>query len=104
MNRMTSRLHIYIYRLDWDEWNREHIAKHTVSPAEAEEVVAGEPIYRAGYKQRLVVTGPTEAGRMLTVVVGEVPGQSGTYYVFSARPASRRERGEYYQQKGDSKR
>jgi len=97
---MTSRLHID--RLHWDDWNREHIAKRAVRPEEAEEVIAGDPIYRKGYKQRLAVTGPTIAGRMLTVVIGAVPDQPGIFYVFSARPASRQERGEFRQQKGGS--
>ena len=97
---MSSRPHID--RLYWDDWNRDHLGKHAVSPLEAEEVVAGEPIFRQSYKQRLAVTGPTIAGRLLTVVVGAVPEQPGTFYVFSARPASRQERGEYHEQKGDS--
>jgi uncharacterized DUF497 family protein len=89
-----------IERLVWDDWNRDHIAKHGVLPEEAEEVVAGDPIYRTSYKQRLVATGPTVTGRILTVVIGEVPNQSGSFYVFSARPASREERADYRQQKG----
>ncbi len=40
--------------------------------------------------------------RQLTVVVGAVPGQPTTFYIFSARPASQGERGEFEQQKGDS--
>ncbi len=95
---MPSRPHIA--HLYWDDWNRDHLGKHAVSPQEAEEVVAGEPISRQSYKQRLAVTGPTIAGRLLTVIVGAVPNQPGTFYVFSARPASRRERGEYHEQKG----
>jgi uncharacterized DUF497 family protein len=83
--------------LIWDDWNRSHISKHAVIPDEAEDVIAGTPIYRAGYKQRLVLTGPTAAGRMLTVVIGEVPNRPGSYYVFSARPASREERVDYQQ-------
>jgi hypothetical protein len=39
---------------------------------------------------------------MLTVIVGEVPNQPGSFYVFSARPASRVERAENQQQKGGS--
>ncbi len=97
---MTSRPHID--RLVWDAWNRDHIAKHGVRSEEVEEVVAGEPIYRQSYKQRLAVTGPTIAGRMLTVILGAAPDQPSTYYVFSARPASREDRGEYQQQKGGS--
>jgi len=92
----------HIDRFLWDDWNRDHIAKHAVTADEAEEVVAGDPIYRASYKQRLAITGPTMAGRMLTVVVGAVPDQPGTFYPFSARPASRQERGEYAHQKGGS--
>jgi uncharacterized DUF497 family protein len=91
-----------IDRLLWDEWNRDHIAKHAVLPEEAEEVIAGLPRVNATYKQRLQLVGPTLAGRMLSIVVGAVPDRPGVYYVFSARPASRKERGMYEQTKGDS--
>jgi uncharacterized DUF497 family protein len=87
-----------IARLFWDDWNREHIAKHGVLPREAEEVVAGAPKVRETYKQRLQLVGPTFARRMLTVIAGGVPNQPGVYYVFSARPASRKERKFYDQQ------
>ena len=86
--------------LDWDNWNLAHIAKHLVAPAEVEEAIAGDAIARASYKNRLAVTGPTVAGRMLTVIIGESPQQRHRYYVFSARPASRVERGEYHVAKG----
>jgi uncharacterized DUF497 family protein len=81
--------------LDWDDWNREHIAKHAVTTDEVEEVVSGRAIFRASYKNRIAVTGPTQFGRMLTVVIGESPRQAHRYYVFSARPASRGERRDY---------
>ncbi len=99
---MTSRLHIA--HLVWDEWNRDHIAKHGVLPEEVEEVIIGELAVHGTYKQRLQLVGPTLSGRMLSIVIGLVLTQPDVYYVFSARPASRKERGEYYQQKGDSKR
>lgn len=86
--------------LDWDDWNRAHIAKHQVTPAEVEEVVVGDAIARASYKNRVAVIGPTGTGRMLTVIIGESPHQRHLYYVFSARPASRVERGEYRAAKG----
>ncbi len=89
-----------IAMLVWDDWNREHISKHHVTSAEAEEAVSGDPIASQGYKGRLVLTGPTSTGRMLTVVIGGVPGQAGSYYVFSARPASREERTRYHEQTG----
>lgn len=91
-----------IDRIIWDDWNRDHIIKHAVTPTEAEEVVGKRAIYRQSRKNRLVVTGPTLAGRMLTVVIGPVPDQPAAFYVFSARPASRRERREFRRQQGDS--
>ena len=89
-------------RLRWDDWNREHIAKHGVLPEEVEEVIAGLPTVRETYKQRLQLVGPTLAGRMLSIVVDAVPGRPSIYYVFSARPASRKERGMYERTKGGS--
>ncbi len=39
-----------IDRLDWDDWNRDHIANHAVRPEEADEVVAAEPIDRESFE------------------------------------------------------
>lgn len=97
---MINRPHIDL--LVWDDWNRDHIGKHAVRPEEAEEVVAGEPTYRQTYRSRLQVVGPTVAGRLLTVIIGPVPDQAEACYVFSARPASRKERQYYAEQKGGS--
>lgn len=44
---MTELERPYIGRLVWDDWNRDHIAKHDVTPAELEEVVAGDSLVRA---------------------------------------------------------
>ena len=88
--------------LIWDDWNQDHIAKHAVLPEEAEEVFAGAPVVHETYKQRLQVIGPTLARRMLSIVVGRVPAQPDSWYVFSARPASRKERAFYAQAKGGS--
>lgn len=98
---MTIRLHIDHF--EWDSWNRHHIAKHQVSPEEAEQVAAVEPVILATYKGRFQLIGPTSAGRMLTVILGPVPHQPDSYYVFSARPASRKERQYYEQTKGGSR-
>ncbi len=91
---MNSRP-LRIDALDWDDWNLAHIDKHQVTPVEVQETVVGNAIYRASYKNRIAVTGPTVAGRMLTVIIGESPHQPHHYYVFSARPASRPERREH---------
>ena len=99
---MAMPIRLHIDRLTWDAWNREHLAKHQVLPEEAEEVVAAEPAVRATDKGRFQPIGPTLAGRMLTVIVGPVPTQTGASYVLSARPASRKERHYDEQQKGGS--
>jgi|SRR5579884_4342489 len=97
---LPMAVHLHVAHLIWDEWNREHIAKHQVVPAEAEDVAAGDPAIRATYKGRFQLIGPTRAGRMLSVVVGPVPNQQDVYYVFSARPAHRSERRYFEQQQG----
>jgi uncharacterized DUF497 family protein len=83
---------INIDRLECHDWNREHIAKHAVVPGEVEEVVASSHHTRATYKARYQLLGYTLSGRMLSVIVGPVPGKDDVWYVFSARPASRKER------------
>ena len=85
----------HIDSLVWDDWNRQHLTKHAVTPDEVEQVVAGVSFARATYKDRLQIVGPTAAGRMLSVVIGPVPEQPHVYYTFSARPASRKERAAY---------
>jgi uncharacterized DUF497 family protein len=92
----------HIERLIWDDWNRQHLTKHQVTPIEAEQVIAGEPSVRISYKNRLQIVGPTATGRMVSVIIGPVPAAVDTYYVFSARPASRRERAAYDRLKGHS--
>ena len=81
-----------IDRLVWDEWNREHIAKHGVTPDEVGQAIEGATVARASYKGRYLVLGPTKAGRLLAVVIGPEPGHPEAFYTFSARSASRSER------------
>lgn len=89
-----------ISHLVWDDWNLAHVTKHAVERYEAEEVVGGEPMFSNSYKDRVVITGPTKAGRMVTVVAGPTPGDPTAFYIFSARPASRQERATYAGQRG----
>lgn len=57
---------------DWDEGNRKHIAKHRVTPAEAEQVVLSDPIdltlQVSDGEERIVQIGATDKGRILLVV------------------------------------
>jgi uncharacterized DUF497 family protein len=54
----------------WDETNLLHIAKHKVSPEEAQEVVAGAkpPFPHEVGNEKLVVWGQTGSGRYLQVI------------------------------------
>jgi hypothetical protein len=88
--------------LVWDEWNLAHIwERHSIRPQAVEDVCFGDPVALRSYKARVVLIGPERSGRILTVVVGPVPGEPGVYYPFSARPASRNERRLYIEQQGD---
>src|SRR5690242_12027164 len=86
--------------LDWDDWNLQHITEHDLTRAEVEDAISSEATYYDSCKNRKAVTGPTDAGRMLTVIIGESPHQPHRYDVFSARPASRPERRDDQRQKG----
>ena len=57
---------------DWDQANTEHIARHRVTPAEAEQVISGaslpiETEDRSG-EERHTELGQTDTGRLLVVV------------------------------------
>jgi uncharacterized DUF497 family protein len=54
----------------WDDTNRDHIARHGVTPKEAEEVVRGatRPFPKTIEDDKLVVWGTTDFGRHLQVI------------------------------------
>jgi uncharacterized DUF497 family protein len=86
---------IEIRRLFWDDWNREHATRHGVSIAEIEMLLTGRVFGRDTYKDRYQILRTNQYDRLLSFVIGAVPGQQDIWYVFSARPASRRERRRY---------
>lgn len=90
--------------LDWDEWNLPHVEKHGYSLADAESICFGEHVYyTASYKNRDVILGPARDERILAVILGRVPNETDdVYYVFSLRPARRKERAYYEQKKRQS--
>lgn len=94
------RIDSKIERLVWDDWNRAHIGKHAVEIQEVEETAVRQSIRKLTYKGRLMLIGSTVAGRMISIIVGPVPDQPGSFYVFSARPASRTERLRYERETG----
>jgi uncharacterized DUF497 family protein len=81
---------ISIRQLVWDAWNVPHIARHDVLPQEVEEVCHGPFVIREGYEGRVIVLGPTAAGRFLAVILDPL-GEDG-YFPVTARPVSRAER------------
>ena len=83
----------YILLLRWDAWKVPHIARLQVAPTEVEEVCHGTPMFSDTYLERLRVLGPTNTGRMLTVILAHEGDL--IYYVITARRASRRERRRY---------
>jgi len=88
---------------DWNEANRNHIAKHGIRPDEAEQVVKNEPLdvtlqSREG-EPRIVQVGETDAQRILVVVTtwrGE------KVRVVTAFPANARMRSFYLRQKAQN--
>ena len=71
-----------IPRVDWDEYNAEHLALHGVLPWEVEEMLAeGDFFVRPHkkrrkdpkYQRRYLLTGRTLGGRALVVVVDFIP-------------------------------
>ncbi|MBB5234894.1 BrnT family toxin [Deinococcus budaensis] len=83
---------------DWDDANSEHVARHGVEPEEAEAAATdpdrvAAPAYRAkNGERRQAVTGKTEAGRILTVVLTR---RGGLFRVVTAREANVSERRAY---------
>lgn len=59
-----------ISRLEWDDANVEHIAKHGVSPEEVEEVCYSRPLFMRSRDEIWLAYGQTFGGRYLFVVLG----------------------------------
>lgn len=81
---------IDIQTLVWDEFNVAHIARHSVTRDEVEEVCHEAFAVRETYNERFMVIGKTKAGRMLAIVLH--PKRNEAFYVVTARTADRKER------------
>jgi hypothetical protein len=64
-----------LLNFDWDDANRDHLARHDVTPQEAEEVVLGDPLdielqtaEGSGGEERILNIGETRKGRILELV------------------------------------
>jgi uncharacterized protein len=87
-------------QFDWDAANIRHIARHKVSPEEAEQVVENNPldleVQLVHGEERFIHLGETKAGRILFVVAIE---RDGLIRVVTAYPATRAMRKLYAAQK-----
>ncbi len=74
------------YRFRWNAWNVEHIARHGVTPGEAEYVVehAATPYPRYERDEKYLVRGQSEHGRYLQVIYIFDPADE--VFVIHARP------------------
>jgi uncharacterized DUF497 family protein len=85
---------------DWDAGNRKHIARHSVTPKEAEEAVIIEPLEAAiqqlKNEERVLCLGRTKAGRLLTILYAE---RRGKVRVVTAYEMTREQRRLYFEGK-----
>ena len=82
-----------VRRLDWDERNIAHIAKHSVSPEEVEEVFFDDTPHFQRHGKVFYAFGQTMSGRYLFVVFRFVT--PNTVRVITARDMTEKER-RYY--------
>ena len=76
----------------WIPWNIDHIARHGISPEEAETAVVGakRPYPRRDEENKWLVRGRGKGGRLIQVVF--VLDDDGTVFVIHARPLTEREK------------
>jgi uncharacterized DUF497 family protein len=79
----------------WNEWNEEHLARHGITPEEAEDVVRGaqSPFPLVQDDEKYLVWGPGSGGRLLQVVF--VIDQDDAVFVIHARPLTNLEKKRY---------
>lgn len=75
--------------LIWDDWNREHLTRHHISPEEVEEICHGKHLTVESYRRRILIMGKTKAGKGLSIVLSPEnpnlkPYGHGIYYVVTA--------------------
>lgn len=81
----------------WDDWNVEHIKKHSVVRIEVEDAISNIGAHRQGYNGRVILIGRSGT-RILAVLVKKE--KAGEYYVITARDADKKERMLLYEKEG----
>lgn len=84
---------VWFRDLIFDDWNREHIARHGVESDEVAEAVGNAAFMTRSRRETYQLVGQTEAGRSLSVILASR--RYGVYYVVTAREATREEQRRY---------
>ncbi|MGI8688673.1 MAG: BrnT family toxin [Thermomicrobiales bacterium] len=84
---------VWFRDLIFDDWNKEHIARHGVEWDEATEAVRNAAFMTRGRGGTYQLVGQTDPGRFLAIVLA--PRGQDVYYVVTAREATRDERRRY---------
>lgn len=88
---------IQIFDLEFDDWNETEIARHGVRAREIRQVLDNVPIFVRNKKRHpapIVMIGPTDGGRMLTVPLGKT-GRPEVWRPATAWDSSKHERALY---------
>ena len=83
---------MHISGFDWDDRNRDHIARHNVEPEEAEEAFLGRRLIFRSYESRYILLGRSAAGRYLILAFSL---SGGIARVITARDMTKAERKRY---------
>lgn len=65
-----------VFELEFDDGNEEEIAAHSVQPDEVWQALDLHPVFfrnKKGYAATLIMVGPTDGGRLLTVPLAPTP-------------------------------
>ena len=79
-----------IKKLIWDEWNIEHIARHSVEPEEVEEVCKSKNLFTKARSGLYRMVGQSDDGRYLTILLA--PRVGGSFYPVTARDSDKKEK------------
>lgn len=84
----------------WNDWNLDHIARHGVTPEEAEQVILHprKPYPEHREDDKWLIWGRGKGGRLLQVIY--LLEEDATIYVIHARPLTDREKRRYRKRTG----
>lgn len=85
---------IVIKEIIWDEWNINHIKKHSVDPSEVLEATKKVLVHKKVKNGRYLVVGRV-GKRMLALILKRE--KTGVYYLVTARDAAKKEREKAYE-------